>query len=81
MKARCAVLDWRRNLRFLAGRKRRPHCFLLPKRRKLGQPAMLELMESTGAILPELQLATAPLVAGARNTAAALEQAAGQRRL
>lgn len=35
---------------------------------------MLQLMESTGASIPELQLATAPLVAGAKNTFAVLQQ-------
>jgi lysophospholipase L1-like esterase len=38
---------------------------------------MVELMDSTGAVLPELQLATAPLVAGARNTLAALGKQPG----
>ncbi len=47
-----------------------------PEARKL-DARMLELMDSTGAILPELQLATAPLVAGAKNTAAALDKQPG----
>ncbi len=38
---------------------------------------MVELMESTGAVLPELQLASAPLVAGAKNTLAALDKQPG----
>ena len=38
---------------------------------------MVELMESTGAVLPELQLASAPLVAGAKNTLAALDKQGG----
>ncbi len=37
---------------------------------------MVQLMESTGAALPELQLATAPLLAGARNTLIALRKQA-----
>ena len=38
---------------------------------------MVELMESTGAVLPELQLASAPLVAGAKNTLTALDKQGG----
>ncbi len=42
---------------------------------KLGT-RIVELMESTGAVLPELQLASAPLVAGAKNTITALDKQA-----
>jgi lysophospholipase L1-like esterase len=38
---------------------------------------IVELMESTGAAVPELQLATAPLAAGARNTLASLDKQPG----
>jgi lysophospholipase L1-like esterase len=38
---------------------------------------IVELMESTGAAVPELQLATAPLAAGAKNTLASLAREPG----